>query len=105
MLGGITVVGCEAEGATAVPQTAGSPGKDEETGKRSLLFDPLTLCLFIKYQRVAPRNHAESEPSYLRVGLLQGMLQEENVTLLFYDTQSHKVQVRITCCSFLTVAV
>lgn len=35
VLGGITVVGCEAEGATAVPQTADSPGKDEETGKRS----------------------------------------------------------------------
>ncbi|XP_026170699.1 C-Jun-amino-terminal kinase-interacting protein 4 isoform X4 [Mastacembelus armatus] len=31
MLGGITVVGCTAEGAAAVPQTADSPGKDGET--------------------------------------------------------------------------
>uniref|UniRef100_A0AAQ5Z0L0 C-Jun-amino-terminal kinase-interacting protein 4 n=1 Tax=Amphiprion ocellaris TaxID=80972 RepID=A0AAQ5Z0L0_AMPOC len=31
VLGGITVVGCEAEGATAVPQTAGPPGKHGET--------------------------------------------------------------------------
>ncbi|XP_008282529.1 C-Jun-amino-terminal kinase-interacting protein 4 isoform X3 [Stegastes partitus] len=31
VLGGITVVGCEAEGATAVPQTADHPGKDGET--------------------------------------------------------------------------
>uniref|UniRef100_A0A3Q1EK15 C-Jun-amino-terminal kinase-interacting protein 4 n=1 Tax=Acanthochromis polyacanthus TaxID=80966 RepID=A0A3Q1EK15_9TELE len=31
VLGGITVVGCEAEGATAVPQTAGPPGKRGET--------------------------------------------------------------------------
>lgn len=30
VLGGITVVGCEAEGVTAVPQTA---GKDGEAGK------------------------------------------------------------------------
>lgn len=35
MLGGITVVGCEAEGAAAVPQTA---GKDEKP-VRCLLFD------------------------------------------------------------------
>ncbi|XP_044034085.1 C-Jun-amino-terminal kinase-interacting protein 4 isoform X8 [Siniperca chuatsi] len=34
MLGGITVVGCDAEGAAAVPQTAGSPGKDAETESR-----------------------------------------------------------------------
>lgn len=33
VLGGITVVGCEAEGAVAVPQTAVSPGKDGETGQ------------------------------------------------------------------------
>uniref|UniRef100_A0AAX7V6S3 C-Jun-amino-terminal kinase-interacting protein 4 n=1 Tax=Astatotilapia calliptera TaxID=8154 RepID=A0AAX7V6S3_ASTCA len=32
VLGGITVVGCEAEGVTAVPQTA---GKDGEAGKKS----------------------------------------------------------------------
>lgn len=34
VLGGITVVGCEVEGAAAVPQTATSPGKDGETGQR-----------------------------------------------------------------------
>ncbi|XP_038591359.1 C-Jun-amino-terminal kinase-interacting protein 4 isoform X1 [Micropterus salmoides] len=34
VLGGITVVGCDAEGAAAVPQTAGSPGKDGETVSR-----------------------------------------------------------------------
>ncbi|XP_039990819.1 C-Jun-amino-terminal kinase-interacting protein 4 isoform X3 [Xiphias gladius] len=34
VLGGITVVGCAAEGTAAVPQTAGSPGKDEETESR-----------------------------------------------------------------------
>ncbi|XP_070783733.1 C-Jun-amino-terminal kinase-interacting protein 4 isoform X2 [Enoplosus armatus] len=34
VLGGITVVGCEAEGATAVPQRAGSPGKDGEAESR-----------------------------------------------------------------------
>ncbi|XP_063748840.1 C-Jun-amino-terminal kinase-interacting protein 4 isoform X2 [Eleginops maclovinus] len=35
VLGGITVVGCEVEGVTAVPQTAGSPGEDGETESRS----------------------------------------------------------------------
>nr|XP_046232185.1 C-Jun-amino-terminal kinase-interacting protein 4 isoform X2 [Scatophagus argus] len=35
MLGGITVVGCEAEGVAAVPQTAVSPGKDGETESRA----------------------------------------------------------------------
>uniref|UniRef100_A0A8P4KD34 C-Jun-amino-terminal kinase-interacting protein 4 n=1 Tax=Dicentrarchus labrax TaxID=13489 RepID=A0A8P4KD34_DICLA len=34
VLGGITVVGCEAEGIAAVPQTAVSPEKDEETESR-----------------------------------------------------------------------
>ncbi|XP_029954553.1 C-Jun-amino-terminal kinase-interacting protein 4-like isoform X2 [Salarias fasciatus] len=34
VLGGITVVGCEAEGATAVPQTAEPPGADGATGSR-----------------------------------------------------------------------
>ncbi|XP_069012301.1 C-Jun-amino-terminal kinase-interacting protein 4 isoform X2 [Embiotoca jacksoni] len=34
VLAGITVVGCEAEGATAVPQTADGPGKDGETESR-----------------------------------------------------------------------
>lgn len=38
VLGGITVVGCEAEGTAAVPQTAVSPGDDGETG----LFDPFS---------------------------------------------------------------
>uniref|UniRef100_A0A672I215 Sperm associated antigen 9 n=1 Tax=Salarias fasciatus TaxID=181472 RepID=A0A672I215_SALFA len=33
VLGGITVVGCEAEGATAVPQTAEPPGADGATGQ------------------------------------------------------------------------
>ncbi|XP_029311729.1 C-Jun-amino-terminal kinase-interacting protein 4 isoform X2 [Cottoperca gobio] len=33
VLGGITVVGCEAEGATAVPQTAVGPGEDGESGQ------------------------------------------------------------------------
>lgn len=42
MLGGITVVGCEAEGAAAIPQTAGSPGEDGESGQRGLPFDPLS---------------------------------------------------------------
>lgn len=42
VLGGITVVGCEAEGAAAVPQTAVSPATDGETGQRSLLFDPFS---------------------------------------------------------------
>lgn len=32
-LGGITVVGCEAEGVSAVPQTAVSQEKDGETGE------------------------------------------------------------------------
>uniref|UniRef100_A0A669BD38 C-Jun-amino-terminal kinase-interacting protein 4 n=1 Tax=Oreochromis niloticus TaxID=8128 RepID=A0A669BD38_ORENI len=36
VLGGITVVGCEAEGVTAVPQTA---GKDGEAGKK-IIFSP-----------------------------------------------------------------
>ncbi|XP_010781893.1 C-Jun-amino-terminal kinase-interacting protein 4-like isoform X3 [Notothenia coriiceps] len=40
VLGGITVVGCEVEGATAVPQRAGSPGEDGETGQRHLLLHP-----------------------------------------------------------------
>ncbi|XP_071062909.1 C-Jun-amino-terminal kinase-interacting protein 4 isoform X4 [Pseudochaenichthys georgianus] len=35
VLGGITVVGCEVEGATAVPQRAGSPGEDGETESRA----------------------------------------------------------------------
>ncbi|XP_059180898.1 C-Jun-amino-terminal kinase-interacting protein 4-like isoform X1 [Centropristis striata] len=35
MLGGITVVGCEAEGAAAVPQTAGSQEDDEESESRA----------------------------------------------------------------------
>ncbi|XP_054454387.1 C-Jun-amino-terminal kinase-interacting protein 4 isoform X2 [Anoplopoma fimbria] len=34
LLGGITVVGCEAEGAAAVPQTAVSPGEDGESESR-----------------------------------------------------------------------
>lgn len=34
ILGGITVVGCDVEGAAAIPQTAISPGKDGETGQR-----------------------------------------------------------------------
>ncbi|XP_070707364.1 C-Jun-amino-terminal kinase-interacting protein 4 [Pempheris klunzingeri] len=34
VLGGITVVGCETEGAAAIPQTAGSPGNDGETESR-----------------------------------------------------------------------
>ncbi|XP_037611232.1 C-Jun-amino-terminal kinase-interacting protein 4 isoform X3 [Sebastes umbrosus] len=34
VLGGITVVGCEAEGAAAVPQTADSPGEDGESESR-----------------------------------------------------------------------
>ncbi|XP_031699010.1 C-Jun-amino-terminal kinase-interacting protein 4 isoform X1 [Anarrhichthys ocellatus] len=33
VLGGITVVGCEAEGAAAVPQTAGSPGEGESESR------------------------------------------------------------------------
>lgn len=40
VLGGITVVGCEAEGAAAVPQTADSPGEDGESGETCLPFDP-----------------------------------------------------------------
>uniref|UniRef100_A0A8D0DCE2 C-Jun-amino-terminal kinase-interacting protein 4 n=1 Tax=Sander lucioperca TaxID=283035 RepID=A0A8D0DCE2_SANLU len=34
VLGGITVVGCEAEGAAAVPQTAARPGEDGDSGQR-----------------------------------------------------------------------
>ncbi|XP_032359181.1 C-Jun-amino-terminal kinase-interacting protein 4 isoform X1 [Etheostoma spectabile] len=34
VLGGITVVGCEAEGAAAVPQTAASPGEDGDSESR-----------------------------------------------------------------------
>lgn len=33
VLEGITVVGCDAEGVSAIPQTADSPGKDGESGK------------------------------------------------------------------------
>ncbi|KAM6898626.1 C-Jun-amino-terminal kinase-interacting protein 4 isoform 3-T3 [Lycodopsis pacificus] len=40
VLGGITVVGCEAEGAAAVPQTAGSPG--EEGGSESRAAEEAT---------------------------------------------------------------
>lgn len=42
LLRGITVVGCEAEGGAAVPQTAVSPGAGGEPGQRCLLFDPLS---------------------------------------------------------------
>nr|XP_019938810.1 PREDICTED: C-Jun-amino-terminal kinase-interacting protein 4-like isoform X2 [Paralichthys olivaceus] len=35
VLGGITVVGCVAEGSAAIPQTADSPGKDGETESRT----------------------------------------------------------------------
>uniref|UniRef100_A0A3B5L6U1 RH2 domain-containing protein n=1 Tax=Xiphophorus couchianus TaxID=32473 RepID=A0A3B5L6U1_9TELE len=35
ILGGITVVGCDSEGATAVPQTADSSGKAQETSQSS----------------------------------------------------------------------
>lgn len=38
VLGGITVVGCEAEGTAAIPQTADSPGSaDGEAGKKCIL--------------------------------------------------------------------
>uniref|UniRef100_A0A8P4GR54 C-Jun-amino-terminal kinase-interacting protein 4 n=1 Tax=Dicentrarchus labrax TaxID=13489 RepID=A0A8P4GR54_DICLA len=46
VLGGITVVGCEAEGIAAVPQTAVSPEKDEETVLPLSLLIKLTSCLF-----------------------------------------------------------
>lgn len=42
VLGGITVVGCEAEGAAAVPQTA---GEDGESGQTCLLFFSFHLTL------------------------------------------------------------
>jgi len=41
VLGGITVVGCEAEGATAVPQTAERPGKKHEELSGSQM---ISLC-------------------------------------------------------------
>lgn len=46
VLGGITVVGCEVEGAAAVPQTATSPGKDGETGQRCNSIISLDLIVF-----------------------------------------------------------
>lgn len=51
MLGGITVVGCEAEGMTAVAQMASSTGKDVEAGQSPLLsslVSPLTHVLLNK---------------------------------------------------------
>lgn len=47
MLGGITVVGCEAEGMTAVAQMAGGTD-DVDTGQQHLMFafvSPLTYLL------------------------------------------------------------
>uniref|UniRef100_A0A8C3AHL5 C-Jun-amino-terminal kinase-interacting protein 4 n=1 Tax=Cyclopterus lumpus TaxID=8103 RepID=A0A8C3AHL5_CYCLU len=38
VLGGITVVGCDAEGAAAVPQTAVSLGEDGESGQRQTIL-------------------------------------------------------------------
>uniref|UniRef100_A0A8C3G8D1 Sperm associated antigen 9 n=1 Tax=Cyclopterus lumpus TaxID=8103 RepID=A0A8C3G8D1_CYCLU len=49
VLGGITVVGCDAEGAAAVPQTAVSLGEDGESGQRRLLFDTTTTTISLQY--------------------------------------------------------
>lgn len=52
VLGGITVVGCEAEGMTAVAQRAGGTEKDVEAGQPPLLSSLvflLTRVLFTKW--------------------------------------------------------
>uniref|UniRef100_A0A8C3AHH1 C-Jun-amino-terminal kinase-interacting protein 4 n=1 Tax=Cyclopterus lumpus TaxID=8103 RepID=A0A8C3AHH1_CYCLU len=53
VLGGITVVGCDAEGAAAVPQTAVSLGEDGESGQRRLLFDTTTTTISLQYAEEA----------------------------------------------------
>ncbi|MEQ2200414.1 hypothetical protein XENOCAPTIV_028911, partial [Xenoophorus captivus] len=58
IFGGITVVGCEAEGATAVPQTADSPGKRQEAIR-------ITGCLllFCKPSIFPPIFTTDSRPT------------------------------------------
>uniref|UniRef100_A0A671VZS7 C-Jun-amino-terminal kinase-interacting protein 4 n=1 Tax=Sparus aurata TaxID=8175 RepID=A0A671VZS7_SPAAU len=55
VLGGITVVGCEVEGAAAVPQTATSPGKDGETDSR-----PAEEATEATEASAGPEDHRES---------------------------------------------
>lgn len=47
VLGGITVVGCEAEGMIAVAQMAGSTGKDVEAGQSPLLSSLVSLLTHV----------------------------------------------------------
>uniref|UniRef100_A0A671W2T1 Sperm associated antigen 9 n=1 Tax=Sparus aurata TaxID=8175 RepID=A0A671W2T1_SPAAU len=62
VLGGITVVGCEVEGAAAVPQTATSPGKDGETVKMILCTDsrPAEEATEATEASAGPEDHRES---------------------------------------------
>uniref|UniRef100_A0A3Q3VXJ0 Uncharacterized protein n=1 Tax=Mola mola TaxID=94237 RepID=A0A3Q3VXJ0_MOLML len=59
VLGGITFVGCEAEGASAVPQTGVSPGKDVET--------EMILCADSKpAEEATEATEASAEPDQRR---------------------------------------
>ncbi|XP_036936616.1 C-Jun-amino-terminal kinase-interacting protein 4 isoform X1 [Acanthopagrus latus] len=55
ILGGITVVGCDVEGAAAIPQTAISPGKDGETDSR-----PAEEATEATEASAGPEDHRES---------------------------------------------
>uniref|UniRef100_A0A3Q2ZCY2 Sperm associated antigen 9 n=1 Tax=Kryptolebias marmoratus TaxID=37003 RepID=A0A3Q2ZCY2_KRYMA len=63
VLGGITVVGCEAEGATAVPQTGDRPGKEEDRAVRiccSLFTQPAEEATEATETSAGPVDHSEA---------------------------------------------
>uniref|UniRef100_A0A3B3X6V3 RH1 domain-containing protein n=1 Tax=Poecilia mexicana TaxID=48701 RepID=A0A3B3X6V3_9TELE len=57
ILGGIAVVGCDGEGATAVPQTADSSGKGQETSKNSRAAEEAMEAVETS---AGPVDHSES---------------------------------------------
>uniref|UniRef100_A0A3Q2QVL1 C-Jun-amino-terminal kinase-interacting protein 4 n=1 Tax=Fundulus heteroclitus TaxID=8078 RepID=A0A3Q2QVL1_FUNHE len=61
ILGGITVVGCEGEGATAVPQTGESAGKEQETSQsRQDHGLPADEAMEAMETSAGPLDHSES---------------------------------------------
>lgn len=64
VLGGITVVGCEAEGMTAVAQIAGGTD-DVDTGQQHLMFafvSPLTGLLSKTSDKQGSKRYQSSQP-------------------------------------------